>query len=159
MYLQITHQISALICVFFLSMPLTTHAQEKINWLTFEQLSDSLDRNSKKVLISFHTEWCVYCRKMHREVFTNPDVVRRINATYYAVKFDAESTDSVRFDGQTFINRQSTKRRKGFHDLALLLGARNGRFTPPVTLILEADFRVLHRRYDYVNSKTLLKLL
>lgn len=162
MYRQVVifYRFSIIIVAFLLGMHLS-HAQEdeQINWLTFEQLSDSLDRNPKKVLISFHTDWCVYCRKMHREIFTNRDVVRQVNARYYAVKFDAESTDPIHFDGQTFINRQATKRRKGFHDLALLLGASNGRFTPPVTLILSADFRILHRRFEYLDSKTLLSLL
>ena len=32
--------------------------KERINWLTFEQLSDSLDINPRPVLINFHTEWC-----------------------------------------------------------------------------------------------------
>jgi len=156
----IFYRFSIITFAFLLGMQFS-HAQgdEQINWLTFEQLSDSLSRNPKKVLISFHTDWCVYCRKMHREIFTNRDVVHRVNGWYYAVKFDAESTDPVHFDGQTFINRQATKRRKGFHDLALLLGARDGRFTPPVTLILDADFRILHRRFEYLDSKTLRGLL
>lgn len=148
------------IIVFLLGIG-TIRAQEgtQIDWLTFEQLSDSLQRNPKKVLISFHTDWCVYCRKMHREVFTNPKIVEKIDASYYAVKFDAESTVPVRFDGQTFINRQASKQRNGYHDIALLLGARNGQFTVPVTLILDADFHVLERRFEYLHSRQLLKLL
>nr|WP_307876396.1 thioredoxin fold domain-containing protein [Parapedobacter lycopersici] len=133
--------------------------KQQINWLTFEQLSDSLVHSPKKVLISFYTDWCVYCHKMHREVFTNPEVVRRVNAAYYAVKFDAESTDAIHFDGQLFLNRRATKRRKGFHDIALLLGSRNGQFNVPVTLLLDPDFRMIHRSFQYLDSKKLLELL
>ena len=131
----------------------------QINWLTFEQLSDSLARNPKKVLISFYTDWCVYCHKMHQEVFTNPKVVRQVNTAYYAVRFDAESTDAIHFDGQLFLNRRATKRRKGFHDIALLLGSRNGQFAAPVTLLLDPDFRMVHRSFQYLDSKKLLELL
>lgn len=150
------------ICAFTLLLGTENiRAQEdvQINWLTFEQLSDSLQNNPKKVLISFHTEWCVYCRKMHREVFTHPKVVEKINTAYYAVKFDAESTAPVQFDGQTFVNRRATKKWSGYHDIALLLGARNGEFTVPVTLILDADFRVIERRFEYLHSEALLHLL
>lgn len=139
----------------------TAPAQEqtRINWLTFEQLSDSLAIRPKKVLISFHAEWCAYCRRMHQEIFTNPEVARTVNASYYAVKFDAESPDPVYFDGQMFINRHANGRRKGFHDIALLLGSRNGQFTVPVTLILDPDFKIIHRRFEYLDSKTLRRLL
>lgn len=136
-----------------------TQEKAQINWLSFEQLADSLQTAPKKVLISFHTDWCTYCRKMHREVFTKPEVIDELNTRYYAVKFDAETTDTVRFDGQIFVNTKATKRRKGFHDIALLLGSRNDQFTVPVTLILDEDFTVLGRHFEYIDSKKLLHLL
>lgn len=133
--------------------------RDKIDWLTFEQLSDLLDSYPKKVLISFHTDWCVYCRKMHSEVYTNPQVVEVVNTHYYAVQFDAETTDTVRFDGQVFINSRANSRRRAFHDLALILGSRGNRFTVPVTLVLDRDFNVISRTFDYLDSKKLLAIL
>lgn len=133
--------------------------QEQIEWLTFEQLSDSLDANPKKVLISLHTDWCVYCRKMHSEVYTNPAVIDRVSSDYYAVQFDAETRDTVRFDGQVFANSRATSRRRAFHDLALILGSRGNRFTVPVTLVLDKDFNVVSRHFEYLDSKKLLAIL
>ncbi|HZH55324.1 MAG TPA: thioredoxin family protein [Sphingobacteriaceae bacterium] len=130
-----------------------------IDWLTFEQLTDSLDKNPKMVMINFHTDWCTYCRKMHREVFTNPEVIQTINESYYAVSFDAETRDSVYFDGQWFINKEATNRRRGFHELAQLLGNRNGRITVPTTLFLNPDFTIRHRSFEYLSSRKLLDLL
>lgn len=134
-------------------------AREQIDWLTFEQLSDSLDAKPKRVLISFHTDWCTYCRKMHSEVYTRPEVVNRVNAHYYAVQFDAETTDTVRFDGQVFANSRATSRRRAFHDLALILGSRGHRFTVPVTIVLDEQFNVISRHFDYLDSKKLLAIL
>jgi thioredoxin-related protein len=111
--------------------------KSKINWITFEQLSVKLEEEKKPVLINFHTSWCVYCRKMEKEVFTDPQIIEYLNKHYYAVSFDAESIDTVYFDGQIFTNTQYTKRRKGFHEIALLLGSRGRQFTVPVTLILD----------------------
>ncbi len=137
----------------------TAQSREQVNWLTFEQLSDSLDARPKKVLISFHTEWCAYCRKMHQEVYTNPQVAKTINDGYYAVQFDAETTDTVRFDGQVFANSRATSRRKAFHDLALILGSRGHRFTVPVTLVFDEKFNVISRHFEYLDSKKLLAIL
>lgn len=139
--------------------PHSVFAQEKIQWMDFSTLDDSLQLNPKKVLISFYTDWCTYCRKMEKEVYTDPEIIQKINASYYAVRMDAESTDSIHFDGQWFYNRQATKRRKGFHELALLLGARNGKMTLPVTLFLEADFHVREAKYVYLDRKAMKKLL
>lgn len=137
----------------------TAQPREQVNWLTFEQLSDSLDAQPKKVLISFHTDWCTYCRKMDQEVYTNPKVAKALNDRYYAVKFDAETTDTVRFDGQVFANSRATSRRRAFHDLALILGSRGHRFTVPVTLVFDEKFNVISRHFDYLDSKKLLAIL
>jgi|SRR5690554_9792 len=133
--------------------------RERIHWIDFEQLSDSLDVNPRPVLISFHTEWCAYCRKMHREVFTNPEIVKMVNEKYYAVHFDAESRDTILFDGQIFVNKEYAGNKKGFHEIARLLGDRNGRFNVPVTLILDENFAVRHRRFEYLSSKKLKAIL
>lgn len=133
--------------------------RERINWLTFEQLSDSLEVNPKPVLINFHTDWCAYCRKMHREVFTDPQIVKSINENYFAVHFDAESRDSIRFDGQLFVNKEASGRKKGIHELARLLGGRVGEFTVPVTIFLEQDFTVRSRHFEYLSIKKLKALI
>lgn len=139
---------------------LETQSPAPINWLSFEQLSDSLQYNpGKKILISFHATWCAYCRKMKNEVYTKPEIVALINREYFAVSFDAEFEGSVHFDGQEFVNQQYSTRRKGFHDLALLLASKNGQVTLPATLILDKEFNVLSRHFEYLSPKKLLRLL
>lgn len=136
-------------------------AQERptIEWLTFEQLEDSLAKEPKKVLIDFYTDWCTYCKKMDKKVFTRPEVINAISEDYYAVRMDAESNDSIIFEGQVFLNRLATKKRAGVHDLALLLGQRDGQFAPPTLLVLNEDFKILDRRFEYLYSEKLLNWL
>lgn len=160
--------VNIIILLFILGAWHTAHSQEterqgqqkdRIHWLSFEQLSDSLDVRPKPVLISFHTDWCVYCRKMHREVFTAPEIVQLVNANYYAVQFDAESRDTVLFDGQLFVNKEFSRRRDGFHEIARLLGEREGRITVPVTIILEENFTIRSRHFEYLSIKNLKTIL
>ena len=140
---------------------LDTSAQrkEKVQWISFEQLEDSLRKAPKKVFVDFYTKWCTYCRKMDKEVYVKPNVAELLNTTYYAVKMDAETRDTIHFDGRIFVNASATKRRKGTHDLAMLLGQRGGRFTPPTMLILDEEFKIQNRYFEYLTSDRLLEAL
>jgi thiol-disulfide isomerase/thioredoxin len=94
--------------------------QEAVHWLTFEQLEDSLAARPKKVFIDFQTDWCAYCRKMDKVVFTKAAVIEELNKNYYAVRFNAESDAVVSFGGRQFTNDQIGKSRNPLHQLAHL---------------------------------------
>ena len=147
--------------ILFLFLSHTANAQEKgsVEWLTFEQLEDSLTVKPKKVFIDFHTDWCTYCRKMDKVVFTKPAIVKLLNEQYYAVRFDAETEAAVVFGGQTFINDQLKKSRTPVHQIAQLLALRGGQFAPPVMVMLDGQFKVTARYFEYMDSKKLLKAL
>lgn len=146
---------------FLYCLSFTVQAQERdtVRWISFEQLSDSLHTHPKKVLLFFHTDWCAYCRKMQNEIFTDGAIARYINDHYYAVRFDAETTDTVHFDQQVLTNDAKKKRTGAYHDMAKLLASRNGNFVFPVTLVLEKDFRIKNRYFEYLDKKKLMKIL
>jgi thioredoxin-related protein len=132
---------------------------ERIHWISFEQLDDSLTKNPKPVLIYFYTDWCTYCRKMDKKVFPRDQVTEKLNQHYYAVKMDAETQDTISFDGRTFINDQLTSSRKPVHQLVQLLATRNGQFVPPALMIMDEEFKVVNRYFHYLNSTQLLTAL
>jgi thioredoxin-related protein len=153
--------ISAICQSFFLALSISLSAQEKdsVQWLTFEQLEDSLAVNPKKVFIDFYTDWCTYCRKMDRVVFTKPEVIKLLNDGYYAVRFDAETEAEITFSGQTFVNDQNGKSRRPIHQIAQLLALRGDQFAPPTLVVLDENFNVTARYFEYLSSKQLLKAL
>jgi thioredoxin-related protein len=148
--------ILVLMMVIFLAEKLT--AQE-VNWLSFSQLDSAMAAEARPVFIDFYTEWCTYCRKMDKRVFTRPEVSQILNETYYAVKMDAETREVFLFDGKEWKNKQATDKRDGFHELAMLLASRNGEFVPPAMLMLSAEFEVKGRFFKYLDSRRLLKEL
>lgn len=152
-------QILGLLLSFILFLGIDANAQEKVQWLSFEQLEDSLNVNQKKVFIDFTTDWCTYCRKMDKVVFTKPAVVRLLNDQYYAVRFDAETDAAVEFGGQTFINDQLKTSRTPVHQIAQLLALRGGQFAPPTMVVLDEKFKVTARYFEYMDSKKLMKAL
>ncbi len=78
------------------------------------------ERAPKKLLVDVYTEWCGYCKKMDANVFTDPAIESFIKEHFYAVKFDAEQKETIRYAGHTFnFNPEATRR--GVHDLAIAL--------------------------------------
>ncbi|TXE17886.1 DUF255 domain-containing protein [Psychroserpens burtonensis] len=137
-----------------------SQSDKTIEWKTWEQLEHALKEQPKPVLIYFHADWCAYCKKLDREVFTNTKVVEKINRDYYAVEMDVETLDTIVFDGVTFVNTQAETKRNPTHELPLLLGSReNEVFSLPVTLFFDTNFVVRDRTYNYYTARQLLDAL
>jgi thioredoxin-related protein len=151
--------ISLIAISLFLCAPLSAQEGESVRWLSFEQLEDSLAVQPKKVFIDFYTDWCVYCRKMDKVVFTKSEVIELLNEEYYALRFDAETDIVVSFGGRQFINDQVGQSRNPLHQIAQLLALREGRFVAPTMVLLDEEFKVTARYFEYMDSKQLLKTL
>ncbi len=56
-------------------------------------LSDALDkaeRNGKLVFVDLYTTWCIPCKVMDEEVFTDQNVIDVLNDNFISLKVDAE---------------------------------------------------------------------
>lgn len=144
---------------FFLGTPLIAQEINEVRWLSFEELEDSLAVKPKKVFIDFYTDWCTYCRKMDKVVFTNSEVIDVLNAHYYAVRFNAETETIVTFGGQQLVNDQVGKSRTPIHQIPQLLATREGKFVAPTLVLLDEDFKVTSRYFEYLDRRKLLKVL
>ena len=150
------------IFILFLALPILSYSQKTntINWLNFEQLDDSLARKPKKTFIYFYADWCVYCKKMEKNAFKNAEIIEKLNSDFYAVKMNAESTDTITFEGQNFYNQQAEIMRNGIYQIPLLLASReNLEFSLPVILILDEKFRVKNREFEYLTTKKMMELI
>ena len=147
------------IFIVLLLSSINCHSQ-KINWLTFEQLEDSLAVKPKKTVLFFYADWCEYCKKMEQTAFKNKDVINILNTNFYAVKMNAESKQEINFEGVTYYNKNIGKSRTPFHEITLLLASRkNMKFSLPVTLILDKNFSVQNRYFEYLSPKKLKEIL
>ena len=134
--------------------------EEKINWITFEQLEDSLSVTPKKVFISFYTKWCKYCKKIDQATYKNSDIIKELNTQYYSVTMDAESSDIVTFDEKKYINKWHGKKRNSLHQIPELLLFREKKpITFPGIVILDENFQVMSRYFNYLSPKALIKIL
>ena len=134
--------------------------KDEIHWISFEQLEDSLNVKPKKVLISFYADWCSYCKKMDKVAYQDRLVISTLNKDYYAVKMHAESKDTIVFEGKEFFNGQLGKQRNPIHQIPLLFASRKGYpFSLPATIILDKEFRVVRREFQYITTKKMRRIL
>jgi thioredoxin-related protein len=141
-----------------LSKTVTAQNNNSINWLTFEQLEDSLKVSPKKVFIDFYADWCIYCKKMDRVAFKNRNVIQKLNNDYYAVRMNVESMDTIAFGSGTYVNKQVGKQRRPTHQIPLLLASRkNFPFSLPAIVVLNEEFKITRRYFEYMDPKKLLE--
>ncbi len=87
-----------------------------IQWLSFEEAVEKMKTEPKKMFIDVYTTWCGPCKMMDRNTFKDKEVIEYMNKNYYSVKLDAESTETIQFNGRDFEFVPSG--RKGYHQLA-----------------------------------------
>jgi len=133
--------------------------KKEIQWISFEQLHDSLEVNPKKVFIDFYADWCSPCLKMDEVAFKDPKVVHKLNKDFYAIKFNVETTYTVVFGQQRFTNSRVNKRNP-IHEIPLLLASRkDAPFSLPALVLLDATFTAQARYFQYLDAEQLLGIL
>jgi thioredoxin-related protein len=90
-----------------------------VKWYSIEE-AEKLNRTKpKKFIIDVYTDWCGWCKKMDKGTFTHPIIVKLLNDYFYAVKLNAETSDTIIFNGSKYISLNSGNR--STHPLAVSL--------------------------------------
>ncbi|MEO6348833.1 MAG: thioredoxin fold domain-containing protein [Aquaticitalea sp.] len=99
---------------------------QEIKWLNFEEALTLQKKKPKKIMMDVFTSWCGPCKMLDKNTFHNPDVVKYVNDNYYAVKFNAEGNDVLKYKDVTYTNPgykgEMASQRNGVHDLTRFLG-------------------------------------
>tara|TARA_R100001369_G_scaffold13980_1_gene28324 strand:+ start:4111 stop:4599 length:489 start_codon:yes stop_codon:yes gene_type:complete len=148
------------VCLFNVVSSITyAQANNAIQWISFEQLHDSLKVHPRKVFIDFYADWCAPCLKMDEIAFKDPKVIHKLNKDYYAVKMNVETTDTIVFGQQSFINKRANKRNP-VHEIPLLLASRkDAPFTLPAMVLMDSKFNAQARYFQYLDAEQLLAIL
>lgn len=108
--------------------------ENAIKWYSWEEAIAAAEKQPKKLFVDVYTEWCGWCKRMDASTFTDPAVIKYMNANFYAVKLDAEQKGDIQYKGQKLVFRADAGRR-GVHELAYSL--LNGRMGYPSFVYLD----------------------
>ena len=88
----------------------------KADWMrdTFKDLREDLEEanaEGKRLMVIIEQRGCIYCTKMHEEVFPQPEITAALTDNYFVVQInmfgDVEVTD---FDGTTLPEKDMVRR-------------------------------------------------
>ena len=167
--------------LFFVTFNLLTNIvfSQKIQWMSLNEARAAQKVKPKKIFMDVYTNWCGPCKLLEKNTFQNPDVSRYISENYYAVKFNAEGTDVIKFYNQTFSNPNYDPNRKGrntTHQITQYLGVKGyptmvffsedgdpimplvGYYKPKqielyLKMIKQGDYQVFSKPEDFENYK------
>lgn len=139
----------------FIFMPKKTETKEAIKWLTIEEAAALSAKDGKKIVVDVYTDWCGWCKKMDKATYENASIVEMMNKDFHAVKLDAEQTEDIVLNGQTF--KYVASGRRGYQEYAArLLG---GKMSFPSTVFLNADLSPLYNVPGYIEPKEFSAIL
>ena len=116
-------------------------AQEKVNWMTFEEALKLQELDPRKIFIDMYTDWCGWCKRMDKETFQNDEIARYINQNFYPVKFNAETKNDIKFQNETYSFIQQGGR--AYHELAVKLSERLGRLSYPTVIFMDENLDII----------------
>lgn len=88
----------------------------KTEWMrdTFKDLNEDLEEanaEGKRLLIMFEQRGCVYCTKMHNEVFPDPEVTASIEDNYFVVQLNLHGDiEVIDFDGEALSEKAMARK-------------------------------------------------
>jgi thioredoxin-related protein len=87
----------------------TANAQKHagpIKWFSLQEADSLYQTNPKPLFIDVYTDWCGWCKRMDATTFQDKSIANYLNSNFYPVKLDAETNDSIRFQGKMYYNTQ-----------------------------------------------------
>lgn len=69
-------------------------------WLTYEEALQVASEEESDIMLFMEADWCSICKRMKREVFSQRQVQRAVEAGFAPVLINIDSKEELRFKGE-----------------------------------------------------------
>ena len=143
-------------CFFILSyLKAQTEKDGLVTWLSIQEAQQKNKEVQKPFIIDIYTDWCGWCKHMMKTTYSNAGIANYINSNFYPVKFDAETKDTIEYNGKIY--KPTSKEPKTPHELAIkFLGTS---LSYPSTMFVTNNFEYNLLSQGFIEDKKIEPLL
>jgi thioredoxin-related protein len=133
----------------------TTKAKTELKWYSFNEALALNKKQPRKMVVEIYTSWCNGCRVMNKTTFSDSLNADYINKNFYLIDFNAESKDTVSFNGKVYMNNGSGG--TPFHQLAMSLV--NNNLALPTTIVIDEKLQPIDLVPQYLSPAAIEPVL
>ncbi len=116
-----------------------------LSWHSYDEGAALAVKQNKKILVDVFTDWCGWCKKMDKEVYTSHLVESALTKNFILVKLDAESPNKLTYEGKQYSEQE----------LAQAFGVTGY----PTTVFLQQDSRPITSLDGFVEADRFATIL
>ncbi|MEO6304195.1 MAG: DUF255 domain-containing protein [Bacteroidia bacterium] len=145
-----------LIC--FFNLTISFSQIEKVGlvkWLSFKEAQEKNKQVQKPFLVDIYTDWCGWCKHMMKTTYSSEALAGYINNNFYPVKFDAETKDTIEYNGKIY--KPLSKEPKTPHELAIKFLGNS--LSYPSTMFITNNFEYNLLTQGFLEEKKIEPIL
>jgi thiol-disulfide isomerase/thioredoxin len=92
--------IFAVLCLALSAFAAPPPKPKMVRWLDYTEALEKAKTSKKLIFVDLYADWCVPCRIMEANTYSDPTVASLLNTRFISTKLDVDSQDTITCDGK-----------------------------------------------------------